>query len=231
LKGMKIPTWQRRDDLFIVPSGGWLLTAGILLSVFLAGGRPLWAQGIVTICIGLLWLLHTPAKLPSRAVLVMLAVLAVLPLAAYLPGSWLGMPSWRSGLREFPAITWSFFVTPQPLLTFYCYLLWLTGLALAMWCVSQDWDHYHRGTLARMYAGGMFAITLFAIFGNTTGYQPSWWTSTDGFGPFLNRNQWGAALGFAGVVSIALIHQCLRQEHKAGALFWLRLVLGGASWC
>jgi len=221
LKGMKIPTWQKRDDLFIVPAGGWLLVAGILLSVFLAGGRPLWAQGIVTVCIGLLWFWHTPAKLPSKAVMAMLAVLAVLPLAAYLPGDWLGLPSWRSELREFPAITWSFFVTPQPWLTFHCYLLWLTGLALAMWCACQEWDHYHRGTLARMYAGGMLAIALFAIFGNTTGYQPSWWVSTDGFGPFLNRNQWGAALGFAGVVSIALIHQCIRQEYKQGAIFWL----------
>jgi len=221
LKGMKIPTWHRRDDLFIVPAGGWLLTAGILLSVFLAGGRPLWAQGVVTVCIGLLWTVFAPAKLPSRAVTVTLALLAILPLAAYLPGSWLGMPSWRAGLREFPAITWSIFVTPQPWLTFHCYLLWLTGLALAMWCSCQDWDHYNRGTLARMYAGGMLAIALFAIFGNTTGYQPSWWISTDGFGPFINRNQWGAALGFAGVVSIALIHQCLRQQHKTGAVFWL----------
>jgi len=220
LKGMKIPGWQKRDDLFIVPPGGWLLAATMLLCVFLAGGRPLWAQGITTVGIGLLWILHTPAKLPSRAILSVLVLLALLPLTAFLPGSWLAMPSWRSGLREFEAITSSVFVTPQPWLTFHCYLLWLTGLALATWCACQDWDHYNRGTLARIYAGGMLAITLFALFGHFTGYQPSWWTSTDGFGPFLNRNQWGAALGFAGVTAIALIHQCVRQEHKSGVVFW-----------
>lgn len=221
LKGMKMPEWQRREDLFLVPCGGWLLMAAVLLSVFLAGGRPLWAQGIICGLIGFLWLVRTPSRLPAKPVVFMLAVLAVVPLAAYLPGSWLAMPAWRAALADFKAITPSGFVTPQPWLTLHCYLLWLTGLGLAAWCACQEWDHYHRGTLARMYAGGLLAIALFAIFGYVTGYQPSWWISTDGFGPFINRNQWGSALGFAGVVSIALIHQCVRQGHKQGALFWL----------
>lgn len=218
---MKMPAWQRREDLFLVPWGGWLLMAAILLSVFLAGGRPLWAQGVISLLIGLLWLIRTPERLPTKPVVIMLAALAVVPLTAYLPGWWLAMPSWRAALADVKAITPSDFVTPQPWLTLHCYLLWLTGLGLAAWCACQQWDHYHRGTLARMYAGGLLAIALFAIFGYVTGYQPPWWISTDGFGPFINRNQWGSALGFAGVVSIALIHQCVRQGHKQGVLFWL----------
>ena len=218
---IKIPAWQRRDDLFIVPAGGWILAGIVLLSVFLAGGRPLWAQGILTFGIGLLWIIRTPSRLPATPVAVMLMVLAVTPLAAYAPVSWLGLPTWRESLTGHPAIASSVFVTPQPWLTLHAYLLWLTGLALSAWCSCQDWDHYNRGTLTRMYAGGLLVITLFAIFGATTGYQPSWWTSTDGFGPFLNRNQWGAAMGFGAVASFALIHQCLRQDYKAGALFWL----------
>lgn len=227
---LKIPGWQRRDDLFIVPPGGWVLISVVFLSVFLAGGRPLWAQGIVCLGIGLLWSFQTPAKLPSKQVVVMLALLAAMPLFAYLPGAWFGMPSWRETLLKFPAITQSAFITPQPWLTFQAYLLWLSGLALAAWCACQDWDHYNRGTLARMYAGGMLGITIFAIFGHSTGYQPSWWISTDGFGPFINRNQWGSAMGFAGVVAVALIHQCIRQEHKQGAIFWaiaLAVFIGG----
>ena len=217
---LKIPAWQRRDDLFIVPRAGWVLISLVLLSVFLAGGRPLWAQGILTLGISLLWVIWTPTRFPSKTIVAMLAILAVTPLVAYLPGSWLAMPPWRETLREFPAITSSPFTTPQPWLTFHCYLLWLAGLALAAWCACQEWDHYNRGTLARMYAGGLLVITLFAIFGVTTGYQPSWWVSTDGFGPFLNRNQWGAAMGFGAVVSFALVHQCVRQEYKQGAIFW-----------
>lgn len=218
---LKLPAWQKRDDLFIVPQAGWVLVSVALLSVFLAGGRPLWAQGILTLGIALLWIVWTPARLPARPVVVMLAILAVTPLAAYLPAAWLGLPSWRMALLEHPAITSSMFVTPQPWMTFHVYLLWLTGVALATWCACQEWDHYNRGTLARMYAGGLLSITLFAIFGVSTGYQPSWWVSTDGFGPFLNRNQWGAAMGFGAVVSFALIHQCIRQEYKQGAIFWL----------
>ncbi len=222
---VKIPTWQRRDDLFIVPPAGWLLVSVALLSVFLAGGRPLWAQGILALGVALLWLRHTPERLPSRGVVIMLAVLALTPLAAYFPGSWAGLPSWREGLLEHKAITPSYFITPQPWLTFHVYFLWLTGVALAAWCACQEWDHYNRGTLARMYAGGLLAITLFALFGAATGYQPSWWVSTDGFGPFLNRNQWGAAMGFGTIICFTLIHQCVRQEYKQGAIFWLLAAL------
>lgn len=217
---IKLPAWQRRDDLFIVPPAGWLLVSLLLLSVFLAGGRPLWAQGILTICIALLWLRWTPSRLPSKTIVTILVLLALTPLVAYLPASWLTMPSWRQTLVKHPVITPSFFVTPQPWLTFHFYLLWLTGLALAAWCSCQEWDHYNRGTLARMYTGGLLAVTLFAFFGVATGYQPSWWVSTDGFGPFLNRNQWGAAMGFGALACFALIHQCVRQEHKQGAIFW-----------
>jgi hypothetical protein len=228
---LKLPAWQRRDDLFIVPQAGWVLVSVLLLTVFLAGGRPLWAQGVVTMGVSILWAVWTPSRLPSKLVVTMLVLLAVTPLAAYLPGAWLAMPAWRAALTENSSIIPSVFVTPQPWLTLHVYLLWLTGLALAAWCACQEWDHYHRGTLARMYAGGLLAITLFAIFGVATGYQPSWWKSTDGFGPFLNRNQWGATMGFGAIVCFALIHQCVRQEYKQGAIFWAlaaAVFIGGA---
>lgn len=227
----EIPAWQRQENLFLVPAGGWLVVTIVLLSVFLAGGRPIWSQGVIAAGLGLLWIIWPPAKTPAKPVAVMLGVLALAPLAAYLPASWLALPEWRVGLRQFSAVTPSGFVTPQPWFTFHVWLLWLCGMALAAWCACRDWDHYNRGTLARMYAGGMLCVVLFAIFGCATGYQPSWWQSTDGFGPFLNRNQWGSALGFAGVVAIALVHQCVRQQHKRGIIFWVlaAAVFAGAA--
>jgi len=214
------PAWQRREDLFLVPPGGWILISVLFLSVFLSGGRPIWAQGVVVGGIGFLWLKWPPQRVPSKSVLLMLGLLAVAPLTAYLPGAWLAMPDWRENLLRFPALKPSPFVSPQPWLTFHVWLLWLGGVALAAWCACRDWDHYNRGTLVRMYAGAMLVVTLFAIFGYATGYQPTWWQSTDGFGPFLNRNQWGAALGFAGMACVALVHQCARQENRVGLIFW-----------
>lgn len=216
----RILTWQKRDDLFLVPSGGWVLAAVVLLSVFLAGGQPIWAQGVLTVGIGVLWLVWPPTKLPDKPVMIILLVLAILPLAAYLPGTWLAMPDWRRGLLQYPAISASGFITPQPWFTFHVWLLWLCGLGLAAWCACREWSHYNRGTLARIYAGGMLVITLIAIFGHATGIQPPWWHNKFDLGPFLNRNQWGSSLGFAGIVSIALVHQCLRQKHYRGVLFW-----------
>lgn len=215
-----VPAWQKREDLFIVPRGGWLLAGTLLLSVALVGGRPLWAQGIVTAGIGLLWLLYPPTKTPSRAVLWALGLLAVAPLAAYLPGAWLAMPAWRTSLLELPALEPSFFVSPQPWYTFHTWLLWLAGVALAGWCASQNWDHYNRDTLARMYAGGIVGLTLYAIFGYSAGANPSLWVSTDGFGPFANRNQWGSAMGMAGIMALAILHQSVRHAHKRGVIFW-----------
>lgn len=217
---MKTP-WQSQEDVFIVPRGGWILITVIFLSVFLAGGRPLWAQGTVCFGIGLLWLLRTPSGIPAKQVVIALALLIAVPLIVYLPGASLGLPSWREALLKFPPITRSPFITPQPYLTLQAYLLWLSGVALAAWCACQDWDHYQRGSLARLYAGAILAVTIFAFFGKSTGYQPSWWISTDGFGPFANRNQWGSAMAMAGVVSVALVHQCIRQAYKQGAIFWI----------
>jgi len=189
--------------------------------VALAGGRPLWAQGIIAIGVGLLWSVWPPTKLPAKPVLWALLALILVPLTAYLPGGWLAMPTWRVGLIQSKVLPSSFFVTPQPWLTFHVWLLWMTGVALAAWCASQVWDHYNRGTLARIYAGGFVMITLFAIIAHRTGHQPVWWPSTDGFGPFINRNQWGAAMGFVGLLTIALIHQGIRQQHYRGAVTWL----------
>ncbi len=192
----------------------------LLLAVALAGGRPLWAQGIVTAGIGLLWAVWPPAKVPSRPVVWMLAALALAPLVAYLPQAFFSAPAWRQGLANLSAIALSGFVTPQPWFTFHTWLLWLTGVALAGWCACQSWDHYNRDTLARMYAGGLVGITAFAIYGYATGNNPALWQSTDGFGPFANRNQWGAVMGMAGVLALALIHQSIRHRHKRGVIFW-----------
>lgn len=192
----------------------------LLLSVILAGGRPLWAQGVITMCIGVLWLAWPPVRAPRRELAWMAAALALAPLAAYLPKILFFHPLWRKGLETLPAIHPSPFVTPQPWFTFHVWLLWLTGVALAAWCASRQWDHYNRGTLARLFTGGMVAVTAFAIHAYSAGLNPDLWQSTDGFGPFLNRNQWGTAMGITGIMTLALIHQSIRRQSKRGVLFW-----------
>lgn len=227
--GKSKPAWQAQDDLFLVPSGGWILAALLLLSVALAGGRPLWAQGVVTIGIGLLWLRWPPRSAPRRELMWALIALAAAPLAAYLPKFLFPSPLWRQELASLPAIHSSFFITLQPWFTFHIWLLWLSGVALAAWCCAQTWDHYNRSTLARMYTGGIVAITVFAIYGFSTGNNPSFWQSTEGFGPFLNRNQWGATMGMAGIMAVALIHQAVRRQRKRRVFFWsasLALLIG-----
>ncbi len=217
---MAAPNWQRRDDLFIVPKGGWLLVAVLLLAVALAGGRPLWAQGIVTLGIGLLWMIWPPEKSPGKPVIVVLLLLAAAPLASYLPQAFFAAPEWRSKLEELPAITGSWFVTPQPWLTFHVWLLWLAGLALAGWCATRSWDQYNRDTVARMFAAGLLGITVYALYAWTNESGPALWVSTDGFGPFANRNQWGSVLGLGGMLSLALIHQSVRHGSRRSVVLW-----------
>ena len=71
----------------------------MLLAVVLAGGRPLWAQGVVTLGIALLWLIWPPEKRPSKAILWMLSILAVVPLAAFVPVALMGH---HRGARPWP---------------------------------------------------------------------------------------------------------------------------------
>lgn len=220
------PAWHRREDLFLVPPGGWVLVATLLLAVGLGGGRPLWAQGLVTLGIGVLWLVWPPQKLPSRLLIWILGLLAAAPLAAYLPQFLLGEPMWRVKLAELPAVELSGFVTPQPWLTFHVWLLWLAGVALLAWCTSQAWDQYHRHTLAVMFVTGFSGITIFALFAYGSGNNPSLWESSHGFGPFINRNQWGAVMGLAGIMALALIHRSVRHNEKRNVIIWaLALVL------
>lgn len=216
----RVPAWTYREDLFIVPPGGWLLVGTLMLAIVLAGGRPLWAQGILALGIGCLWIVRPPEKWPAKLVICMLLLLAAVPLASYLPATWAKLPAWRASLHEMRVITPSAFLTPQPWLTLHVWLLWLCGVGLAGWCACQRWDHYNRDTLARMYSGGVVAIAIFAIVANATGSNPSLWQSTDGFGPFLNRNQWSSLLGMTGIMAIALVHQSLRHENRRSGLFW-----------
>ena len=219
------PSWQKREDLFIVPRGGWILAAILLTAVCLAGGRPLWVQGIVTLGIGLLWLVWPPLKSPRMSVIWTLAALAIAPLAAYMPKALFSVPGWRQELERLAAIAASAFITPQPWFTFHIWLLWLAGVALVAWCVLQSWDHYNRDTLARMFTVSLAGITVYALFASLTGRQPDMWQSQHGFGPFLNRNQWGSVMGMGGVMAIALAHQAVRRASKRAFIFWL-LCLG-----
>jgi hypothetical protein len=224
------PAWHKREDLFVVPPCGWLLVVTTLLAVALAGGRPLWAQGIVTVGVALLWVLYPPKYKPSKAAVRVLVLVALAPLAAYLPAAWLAMPEWRVGLAEVPSIAASAVVSPQPWMTFHRWLLWVVGVLLAGWCTGQSWDHYNRDTLARMYTAGLAGLTVFAIFGYATGLNPALWESTDGFGPFISRNQWGSVMGMGGVMAMAILHHSFRHSHKTGVIFWgvaVALLAGG----
>lgn len=203
-----------------MPPGGWLLSAILLCAVALAGGRPLWAQGVVTIGVGFLWVVWPPTNAPAKIVVWVLGILAFLPLTAYLPSFVYPQPSWRTELGNLPAIAPSAFITPQPWHTFHVWLLWLCGVSLAAWCASQKWDHYNRETLARIYAGGLTGIVIYAIYAYSTGNNLALWQSADGFGPFANRNQWGSTMGMGGIIALAILHQSLRHGHKRGIVFW-----------
>lgn len=214
----------------MVPAGGWLLAATLVAGIALAGGRPLWAQGLVTIGVGLLWIIWPPLKAPRPALLIVLGLVALAPLAAYFPHGLMSEPAWRESLSRMPAVAASAFLTPQPWLTLHVWLLWMTGVALAAWCALQPWDHYNRDAMARLYTGALAGLAVLALIFNQVGGTPSLWDSAHGFGPFTNRNQWGSVLGMGGIMALALVHQSVRHAHRAGLVFWAA-VLAVFVWC
>lgn len=202
----------RSGVLFDVPRGGWVLIGGLLLSFVLGGGASLPAQGVVLVTAGCLWVVWPPASWPARPIVYLLVILAIFPLAAFLPHVLFPSPPWRETLLGQGLMP---FVTPQPLLTLRWWLLWVGGISLAGWCCSQNWDPHHRDSLARLYAGGVAIVAVAAIVGLATGFL---WA--EGNGPFPRREEWGVATAIAAVVSLALAHRSYGHGRHRGLAVW-----------
>src|SRR2546427_11873753 len=103
----------------------YAILALTLLAPTLGGSTTLWAQAVISLGTGVLFILSPPKRSPGLLLNVVLIAIGAAALIGFLPAHWFAFPEWRTALLRFGVHlpnTWS----PQPWLTLEssC-LLWL----------------------------------------------------------------------------------------------------------
>lgn len=196
-------------------------------------GAGLWTQAVMLATVGIVMLLAPPRRGVPAAALAGMAVLALLPLAAFLPAAWMGaLPEWRQALVE----TWS---TPlpgtwsgQPWVSFESWLMLVCGLVWLASCLGQGFDETERRVLLRVLAAGIVVLAAVSVWERWADASVPWWPRNEkrwgeGFGPFTNRNHSSSLFAIGCVLCAAVSYDGFRAGwrgwplHAAGILVTL----------
>lgn len=188
-------------------------------------GSSIWAQATLLIVAGLVLLIAAPRRALPTPVLLLAGILALLPLAAFLPAAWAGpLPEWRQALVE----TWS---TPlpgtlsgQPWVSLESWLTLLCGLAWLLTCTAQGFDETERRTLLRVLAAGIVVLAVMSVWERWSGSSIPWWPRDqkrwgDSFGPFTNRNHSSSLFAIGCVLCAAVTYDGVRSGWRGWLFF------------
>ena len=153
--------------------------------------------------------------------------LVVLPLPAFLPIAWVGVPAWRDAVVQNLAIALPGTIAPQPWFALDSYLAWLGGLAWIYWLAGQAWTRELRKPLAVFFALGMVLLTVIGLIGYHTARPLPFWEAERLFGPFPNRNQTANLLSLTFVLLVALLHQSVIKKNRLTPVWAVCLLVVG----
>jgi len=200
---------------------GYSLVILAVASCALGGGAEVWAQGVLALAVAAMLLLFPPGRSLGRRLNFIFIALAALPLTAFLPTSWTGRPAWQGLLpNNFPTSLGAL-RTPQPWMTIEGVLsLWL-ALSVAYAALSHRWSEVLRPRAIRIYAFGIFSITLVFIWAYATRVHiPFWPLETQFYGFFGNHDVTSHIMAIAGIMSCAVAVQDFQQGRAKGVV-WL----------
>jgi tetratricopeptide (TPR) repeat protein len=218
--GERNPEGSAREDHRVVLRGYCLLVLAIVAPA-LGGSAEVWAQGVLALGVAGILLLFPPEQSLGRWLNLIFVALAALPLTAFLPSRWTGVPAWQSGLpADFPTSLGSL-RTPQPWITAQAVLTHWLVLSVVYLALSHCWSAATRPKVIGLYIFGIFAITV-AYLGAfwTRGHIPFWPAESEFFGFFPNRNHTSQVMAMAGIMMCATAVEAFRRGHAIGAL-WL----------
>lgn len=191
-----------------------------LLACFLGGATQKWAEGVVVMLLGALMLLRPPRfSLGSKMNCVLLALLACAA-TAFLPARWFFQPAWRQALVNDFGVNLGSTLSPQPWLSFGCFLSLLAGLSWLYYVTTQELDTRAVRHQMRLFAGGVALLAACAVGLYLAHSALPFWHNQRGFGPFPNRNQTGDLLGITAIVILACGQDDIRESRKRWT-FWL----------
>lgn len=221
--------WSDRSSTPTRPKVILALLGVSLLAPFLGGCTEPWAWGVMFLLIGSCFLLLPPRhQLPAPVYLPAL-VLALWPLAAFLPASWFSLSGWRLNLTQDLGLTLSSTATPQPWMTLESWLLLVLGLSWLVYATSLLMTSRTRWNLARYYVTGAGLLAGLAILCAIAKQPLPFWHAAQHFGFFPNRNQMGDWLALAGLLIPALIYEDWGRQRLLTAWWVFLLGIFGAA--
>lgn len=196
---------------------GFVVVGLTVLAPALAGSTALWAEGVLAVLTGVLFLAAPPARSLGLLANIFFAALVCIALTAFLPANWFGNDPVRQMLSGL-GIPLPGTHTLQPWITLEATLLLIMGLAWAYYLLGYDWGR-QRFPFWMVFA--LFALLLAALMvtGKLTGWRVPFWPNVPEFGFFPNRNQTSNVLALSGMLLYAIGLQRL-QEHRVDWWAW-----------
>lgn len=206
----------------------WVNVAVPLLPVvacFLGGATQKWSEGIVVAILGVMLLVHPPrVSLGWPLNLVMLALLAGTA-TAFLPANWFLQPAWRTALVEDFGLGLPNTLSPQPWISFGCFLSLVAALSWLYHVSTLDLDLRDVRAQLRIFAFGIAALTALCIALRAGHTALPFWHNERGFGPFPNRNQTANLFGITAVIILACGQEDIRKGRKRWILWLIALAI------
>ena len=190
-----------------------------ILAPVLGGSTTLWAQAVISLGTGALFLLSPPRKSLGTLPTLLFVAVGVAALIAFLPAHWFPSSPWRAALANLE-IQMPKTRSPQPWLTLEssC-LLWL-GLAWAYYLFAFAWNPAIREKILDVFCPAIIGLSATLALAFVLNKHVPFWPDVRGFGFFPNRNQTSNVLGLGGVMIYANAFQHLQRGRNVGWI-WL----------
>ena len=193
-----------------------------VLACFLGGATEKWSEGIVLAFLGLLLLFDPPRSSLRPALNVILIALIGCAATAFLPSSWFATPPWRLIFANNFGINLAGTLSPQPFISFGCFVSLLAGLSWLYYVSTLDLELRDVRRQLRFFATGIILLAALCIALYYAQSALPFWNNQRGFGPFPNRNQTANIFGLTAVVILA----CGQDDIRKGRKRWIAWLIG-----
>ena len=197
----------------------YAIAALTILAPVLGGSTTLWAQAVISLGTGALFLLSPPRKSLGTLPTLLFVAVGVAALIAFLPAHWFPSAPWRAALANLEAQMPNT-RSPQPWLTLESSCLLSLGLAWAYYLFAFEWNPAIREKILDVFCLAIIGLSATLAFAFVLNKHVPFWPDVRGFGFFRNRNQTSNVLGLGGVMIYANAFQHLQRGRNAGWI-WL----------
>jgi tetratricopeptide (TPR) repeat protein len=194
-----------------------------LAAPVLGGASTLWAQAVLAVATGCLFVAKPPSRSLGWIINIGIASLVLVAATGFLPAGWSLANDWRDRLGNIPGLELPGTRSPQPWLTFEAFGLLVLGLGWVYYLLAHIWNRPSAVEAVRVFGVGIVALAAVSLVSCLTGHKIPFWPAAENsgidFGFFPNRNQTANVLAVGGIMINALAFDDLRSRRKSSA-FW-----------